>query len=283
MNQNEINGPAPGATYDDDTISLVDLLAVVVRYRRLIIIGTVAVAIAAVVYAYVMPRVGSHPEAEPAYKAEQKIVVAPLPEAIEEVTFFDPVTVTREILSGDSTVTETRSGNTVTFTVSRTHGDRARAEEALTEMAVAFETAFGEVVVSSFRPVVEAYDAAIGQAQGVITGIATETFAAGEQRQNYGEALAAIGVPTLVDSIITRNRLASFLQQPTNLVSVTPARIEPAPPESGTSSSMIVVIATITAFFLSVFLAFVLEYVRRVRQDPEEIGKLRAAWRREES
>jgi hypothetical protein len=41
-----------------------------------------------------------------------------------------------------------------------------------------------------------------------------------------------------------------------------------------------VVIATITAFFLTVFLAFVLEYIRRVRQEPEEMAKIEAAWRR---
>tara|TARA_B100000614_G_scaffold262373_1_gene295520 strand:- start:1323 stop:2618 length:1296 start_codon:yes stop_codon:yes gene_type:complete len=43
---------------------------------------------------------------------------------------------------------------------------------------------------------------------------------------------------------------------------------------SGPSRSMISVIATITAFFLSVFLAFVLEYLDRARTDPEEGRKL---------
>lgn len=48
----------------------------------------------------------------------------------------------------------------------------------------------------------------------------------------------------------------------------------------GTGRSTTVIIATITAFFLTVFLALVLEYVRRVRQDTEEMEKLREAWKR---
>jgi len=51
--------------------------------------------------------------------------------------------------------------------------------------------------------------------------------------------------------------------------------------ETTGSRSTTVIIATITAFFLTVFLAFVLEYIRRAKADPEEMAKLRAAWRRE--
>jgi uncharacterized protein involved in exopolysaccharide biosynthesis len=51
------------------------------------------------------------------------------------------------------------------------------------------------------------------------------------------------------------------------------------PPEvpevkSGPSRGMISIIVTITAFFLSIFLAFVLEYFSRAKEDPEESKKL---------
>lgn len=49
--------------------------------------------------------------------------------------------------------------------------------------------------------------------------------------------------------------------------------------KSGPSRAMTAIIATITAFFLSVFLAFVLEYIHRVQQDPEEGEKLSAVKR----
>ena len=55
--------------------------------------------------------------------------------------------------------------------------------------------------------------------------------------------------------------------------------IEPAEvPEVKTSPSrsMISIIVTITAFFLSVFLAFVLEYFEKARSDPREAQKLDA-------
>ncbi len=44
--------------------------------------------------------------------------------------------------------------------------------------------------------------------------------------------------------------------------------------KAGPSRAMISIITTITAFFLSVFLAFVLEYFSRVKEDPEESQKL---------
>jgi tyrosine-protein kinase Etk/Wzc len=44
--------------------------------------------------------------------------------------------------------------------------------------------------------------------------------------------------------------------------------------KAGPSRAMISMITTITAFFLSVFLAFVLEYFSRVKEDPEESEKL---------
>ncbi len=45
--------------------------------------------------------------------------------------------------------------------------------------------------------------------------------------------------------------------------------------KAGPSRAMISIITTITAFFVSVFLAFVLEYFSRVKEDPEEGRKLK--------
>ncbi len=45
--------------------------------------------------------------------------------------------------------------------------------------------------------------------------------------------------------------------------------------KAGPSRAMISIITTITAFFLSVFLSFVLEYFSRVKEDPEEGKKLK--------
>ncbi|MFW5811944.1 MAG: hypothetical protein ACOCWS_03080 [Alkalispirochaetaceae bacterium] len=42
------------------------------------------------------------------------------------------------------------------------------------------------------------------------------------------------------------------------------------------SRAMLSIVTTITAFFLSVFLAFVLDYFDRVKEDPEEGEKLKA-------
>ena len=45
--------------------------------------------------------------------------------------------------------------------------------------------------------------------------------------------------------------------------------------KAGPSRGMLSVIVTVTAFFLAVFLSFVVQYVERVRQDDEEMTKLR--------
>ena len=45
--------------------------------------------------------------------------------------------------------------------------------------------------------------------------------------------------------------------------------------KAGPSRGQLSIIVTVTAFFLSVFLAFVLQYVERVREDDEEMAKLR--------
>ena len=50
----------------------------------------------------------------------------------------------------------------------------------------------------------------------------------------------------------------------------------------GSGGRMVLMVVTLfAAFFLMVFVAFVLQYARTVRGDAEEMAKLRAAWRGE--
>ena len=66
MSNSENNRPPQSASpdavyrpqYEDDTISLIDLIAVVVRHRTLIIVGTVLAGILSILALYVGPRVG---------------------------------------------------------------------------------------------------------------------------------------------------------------------------------------------------------------------------------
>ncbi len=277
------------ATYEDDTISLVDLIAVVVRHRTLIVVGTVAIAVLAVLYSYIGPRLGVAPEREVSYTAEQRIVTAHLPAALAEHVSFDPVAVVRETLAGsDASVTEARSGDTVTFTVSVSAGDRQSAEQRLGTQVAVSRDQFAAAVGETLQPVVASYDAAIDEARRAITAVSTDLLTAGlsaaggqnaQSVGTYAETVGVAGVQTLVDTITLRNRIAGLLSQPAALITVSAPTVDSA--TTGNNPSMLVVIATITAFFLAVFLAFVLEYIRRVRMDPEEVDKLRAAWRRQ--
>jgi uncharacterized ion transporter superfamily protein YfcC len=88
---------------------------------------------------------------------------------------------------------------------------------------------------------------------------------------------------TLVAALVAAEqqlaRFTALAQDASPLMTVATHGVVSSP--SGAGRTTKVIVAAISAFFLTVFLAFVLEYVRRVQADPEESAKLRSAWRRE--
>ncbi|MFW5642610.1 MAG: hypothetical protein ACOCYQ_01160 [Alkalispirochaeta sp.] len=324
-----------GVPYEDDTISLIDLIAVVVRYRRVVVIGTVLVFLATLGALYLPPLAGlGSAENGRQYRVEQKLQIQPLSSEVSKYASIelgrtfqevmtdprvvidpyrelleeeDPIQDSREERSPEKLTREelttylseefiggaykvTRDGNTIT--VSLVSED---AEQTQTFLAAVVERARQEISVR-LAPQLARTEATIAEVIDITGDSIAQVVSQGIQDTGSFGSTEAVDsllarISTSASGLIGELRDLTYVQNEVVSIKgnvgalVTPINeplVYALPQEQGRDPKMILVIATITAFFLTVFLAFVLEYVRRVRKDPEEMGKLRAAWRRED-
>jgi hypothetical protein len=87
-------------------------------------------------------------------------------------------------------------------------------------------------------------------------------------------------ISTLLAAETALERAQGLLQDPSRLFTVATEPIV-FEGEGGGGRMVRMVVTLFAAFFLMVFLAFVLQYARTVQGDAEEMAKLRAAWRGE--
>jgi Fe2+ transport system protein FeoA len=85
--------------YEDDTISLVDLIAVVIRHRALIFSGTFVVAVLTAAVLYFGPIVGLEVGPMAEYTVQRRISVDPLPSELRGVVSITPSTELRAMLT----------------------------------------------------------------------------------------------------------------------------------------------------------------------------------------
>ena len=74
---------------EPDEISLVDLLSVLVRYRRMIVFGTLLVAVVALVVLFVLPAAGVLEAYTPLYAVGLEVRVAPVPDVAAQYSSVD--------------------------------------------------------------------------------------------------------------------------------------------------------------------------------------------------
>jgi hypothetical protein len=318
--------PAPAEApyqpqFEDDTISLIDLVAVVVRHRRLILVGTILTGVIAAAVLFFGPMAGLEMGPSVQYTAERRIILNPLPREVQEFVTVDIPSTVRSILENPQLVGRVfaefeedpppdRSQERYLTMIRRDIiGDRytvawdnntRSVTLRYTNSTVEHSRAFLEAIVAELGPEVtatmtplfeeaaEALDTAyersleevamlvsdsISELEGTPDATDPATIIAGVDRSG-GTALR-----TLADLTRAVGRL-EVLAEDTDALWSTVGNIAVFEDTTGTGRSTIVVITTITAFFLTVFLAFVLEYIRRVRQEPEEMEKLESAWRR---
>ncbi|MDA3947811.1 MAG: hypothetical protein PF508_01180 [Spirochaeta sp.] len=312
------------ASYDDDTISLIDLLAVTIRYRIVILGGTILVFIVALAVVYGMPALGiTFDEDVERFRVEQKFQVQALsPEVrnyvdVNLMTAFldvmtDPLILQgpyRNLLGDDDDqrspeqlatfLTNDFIGNS--FTVSADAASGVVTVTLTTDDTEVARVFLGAIVERARQELSVRVEPQLARAQMTIaTALDTTTNSIDQLLiQRIGEA-GTVDDPAVIASILTnvstsgagllmelydlnyvRNQILNIKGNAGTLIAPINQAIVYALPDSD-NPRMVIVIATITAFFLTVFLAFVLEYMRRVRNDPEEMGKLRAAWRRED-
>lgn len=295
--------------YIEDTISLIDLLAVVVRHRRLIIGGTLVVLIIAVLVMYLGPTFGLPVGPQTTYAAEQKIAIIPLPESVAEYLTFDPVALVTSVVtspryigehyrpiagpnagSAESYLSDVRSrviggpfttsfdATTGILTLTFTSGTSGQAGAFLERVRDGLSAEITQQLAAQLSQASDAVESAIADTNEALARVAARELAGA----SVGQLSAFLSVNAVTVSELARLAHAqSIIAQVSEggEVFFSPMGEVVAYQETSGNQSMVVVIASITAFFLTVFLAFVLEYIRRVRQDPEEMKKLADAWK----
>lgn len=305
--------------YGEDEISLIDLLAVLVRFRRIIIGGTALAGIIAAVVLYVFPMVGiTEPQEE--YVAQVRLVVNRIPEELEDFAPIDPGVLMQAVLTDarivgevyrlynddiDPDMTPERylrmirrdivgnqleiewSERTRTMDIQWTDNNSERALEFVeTLIEAATPTMTGQIrwqLQGAERSLAVNIESRIALARsvGTVVGRIAEggrTVDEARVRELIGEADVG-DISALLAAETALERAQGLLQDPSRLFTVA---TEPIVFEGDGQGRMVRMVVTLfTAFFLMVFVAFVLQYARTVRGDAEEMAKLRAAWRGE--
>lgn len=311
----------PFNQYEDDTISLVDLVAVVVRHRLLIVLGTALVAVISVVAVLMLPQWGFEVGAKDVYTAERKLVVEEIPSDLRSYLSVNVVANIQSILRDPRIVGEVYrafeeeppaerteaqytamirrdvigknlaigwDGSIGVMTVSYTAGEGDKATAFLDALIERLGPELAATLGDQFIEAEELLGEALEKAQTELATVVVDTVQrtgsmpekpAIEDILVYLDRSGSETIFAFRDTILSVEKLQRLSRNAQALYTVSGAPIVYADTE-GSGKKMIVIISTITAFFLTVFLAFVLEYVRRVREDKEEMEKLRVAWRR---
>ncbi len=239
--------------YEEDTIDLIDLLAVVWRYRIMIVVVTLLSVGAGWLYTAVS-RTG---EGEPnsVYR-------------VQTVLFFEPFVQT--VVQGDRAPTVVRSYSDVA----------SRILEALSNPA-------------SLRAIAEASEPNAPEPDDAVVSALERLTLEPAENNPYIVTLTIVHSESSVATEATNRalsllqaRLASLgLQHPEGDRPIYYLLEPPTPPvrteeSDNRNPATVVTIAGVTGFFLAIFLSFVLSYISRVRQDPEAMAKLKDASRR---
>ncbi len=316
--QSATHTPTRPHPYEDETISLIDLLAVVLRHRRIIIGGTAAAAVLTAAALFLLPLADIHILPPPEYTAQRRLLLDPLPEEVQAYLGVDLPATVMSVVNDPRVIGEVyrpyddapEEGLTPEGYLTRVRdnviGNRFTAEwEEQTRMLVLsftandsgdarsfLETLEGDLraeTVSRLAPRIEdargTISTALENTRDDLLAAVANVLDPQSATQSAGSRpfLAAVDA----DADETLRALADHhraLAQIEALGENGDAVFSPAGgvtvfEEDRAGRSMILIITVITAFFLTVFLAFVVEYIHRVRQEPEEMEKIAAAWR----
>ena len=320
----------------DDTVSLIDLLAVLLRHRRLIVSITVIVTLAAVVALYVPPALGltqryqapSSVVGSPRFRAVVRVQAQAMPSItypyladagdpaqslatptwlISRVTTWlndlDTIAaVWRPFVerSPETTLPDTPEAylaavqrdvaprlevesdvNTGIITVSY----RAeRSEDASQFVDTLLDGAIGAVAAQigpSLAQVERTTQTTIDRSTTMVEQLIAQIPPSGVSGSN--QTIRSTVVPMLAELIELQKARAvidSFAQNPAALYSrIGTTAVVPELSGQWNRSTLVIAVFAVTLVF-AIFCAFVLEYVRRVKAQPDELAKLRSAWRR---
>ena len=292
MNENEKN---PSLT-EDEEISLIDLFAVLIKHRILIVAGTIAAFILAVLYLFALPKLDKD-NSNRNVTMEYRISVTQLPVALEqeistqknlgvvksmaESQFLDIISVVEEIKNVNPFTTEKSSKlegykyNSFVKGLMKEKKYEAKAATVRNEIVLTITVPESNIDLANrfvqnltsknnkeledfFFPTIEAFKKSRKNAYDSLTA--------------SGETAGKSDIQTVLLMI---NQIDEFYANYSGFLNCsTEPFIIPEP--LGRVKKTIIV--TFAAFFILVFVAFVLNAVDNIKQDPEASEKIKSAW-----
>lgn len=301
-----------------DEISLIDLVAVLVRYRRLVLGLPVVVAVVAAVWLYGVPMfAGRGGTAEHEVVVERELVFEPIPTRVAEYFDRQPHELVERLLEDVRVVAPVYASVDWTSAGMRTFepGDEAalrayvRASvigERLTRewsqadrtLLVRFrltdETAArafldgllrqvrGEFAAAYATELSRADRAAAAELRAVESTLRLLDTAGVDDRSAGGISGASAAVEVLASATVAREVIAELRADTGRAFAVSEELLVYADSlQTGQSRSVRLVVAVLASAFFAIFLSFVLNYVRMVRADSDSMQTLSQAWKRE--
>jgi len=274
----------------DGDITLIDLIAVVLRYRSVMILFPALIGAVAALVLFVAPLIGLPIGYAPAYAATQRIVVGSTPPMIEEYLPIDPSALMKELLAQqqvESMVEERTTGGldsdgrtriNMRYTYRVMAPTEASAIQSINDIVESVTASFRDEMKEAIGVGVTSVDNAIAsssvEGRRFIDSLTTEF----EEQDSYTiimERYVAESAVEITRMMQQRELLRQLANSPESLYAMTgPPRITR---DTGFSRSAVLVGSVLGSIVAALFLSFLLEYIRRVRHDPLEIEKIKSA------
>ena len=279
----------------DDEISLIDLFSVLIRHRMMIIIGTAVVFVLAAVYLFVCPLI--FPKAMTREVTVQyNVTVASVPGVIGgqlpgrisnlksaiSGEFSDPVFLVKELKKNNPFITENSKPltdvelNRATQLLFKEKKIQVYGAPIRDEVVVTFK-----IPEDNIEKATKLVDSMVVTINNTIEGVfLTEIAKLKKTRQEtYDEILKSYSENSNISDaqslMLTVRQIDEFLQ---SYKIIAEREVEPFVILEPLGRIKKIIIATFAAFFIFVFLAFLINAVNNIKQDPEASGKIKAAW-----
>lgn len=293
MNEIEKN---PSLT-EDDEISLIDLVAVLIKHRILIVAGTIAAFILATLYLFALPKLDKD-NSKRKVSMEYRITVKQLPTALEqeistqknlgivksmaESQFLDIISVVEEIKVLNPFVTD-KSTNLEgykynSFVKGLMKEKKYEAKSATVRNEIVLTLIVPESNIDIANRFVQDLTSKNNQELEEFFFPTIDAFE--KSRRNAYEKLTASsfensGKSDIQSVLLILNQIDEFRSEYSSFLSCSS---EPfiIPEPLGRVKKLIIL--TFAAFFILVFIAFLLNAIDNIKQDPEASEKIKSAW-----
>lgn len=306
MSENNTN------TYNEEEISLLDLFAVLLRYRKLIIITTAVAFVLSVLYLFALPKVlKTQSETDvlvihtlavekmaPELSSYLNVDLASLSEREfrdyfnfatthkpyniftdedKDLTARQYNTAVKKLIDDkkDFIVSTNRSNNTITVTATIPESKVDTYNDFLKE----YVTVCSELVEEKVEQAIESAQNNIEELMSRNEASEITVSDKADTDLDTKSAKKIQGTSSDLSKLVSMQlAIKTFTDTHTNIISVAAAPFE-ADAGIGQRRVIKIIIATFAAFFLSVFLAFLLNAIANIKKDPEASKLISDAWK----